>query len=73
MSIFNLTSRELEIIEKLVNGWSNKRIAVTLKIEPNTVRVHLQNIYQKMDVHSRFEVIVKYYEIKVITGYEPLY
>ena len=60
MPLFNLTSRELEILERLSRGWSNKRIAEDLGIEPNTVRVHLSNIYPKLNLHNRYEAIVRY-------------
>ena len=72
MTMFNLTSREMEILERLARGWSNKRIAIDLDIEPNTVRVHLSNIYPKMNVHNRFEAIVRYNnEIKLL-GYSTI-
>jgi DNA-binding NarL/FixJ family response regulator len=64
MPFLNLTSRELELLEKLSNGWSNKQIAAALDIKPNTVRVHLQNIFPKLGVHSRFEAIVMFKDLE---------
>ncbi|HLN20526.1 MAG TPA: LuxR C-terminal-related transcriptional regulator [Bacteroidales bacterium] len=63
-----LTPREEEIIKTLADtGWSNKKIANFLHINYNTVRVHLQNAFPKMDVHCRHEAIVKYRNEKANT------
>lgn len=53
----NLTRREKEIIENLVQGHSNKRIARKLDISENTVKNHLANIYSKYDVTSRTQLM----------------
>lgn len=56
-----LTARQIEIAVRIIrDGWSNKKIAKDLNIEPRTVAVHLQNIYPKLEVHSRYELIAKY-------------
>lgn len=51
------TKRELEIIDLLTRSMSNKRIALTLAISPATVKWNLQNIFQKLCVGSRYDVI----------------
>jgi len=51
------TKRELEIISLVANSMSNKRIALTLGIAPATVKWNLQNIFQKLGVSTRYEVI----------------
>jgi DNA-binding NarL/FixJ family response regulator len=56
----NLTPREMQLLEMLSKGWSNKQIATELRIKPNTVRVHLQNIFPKLAVHNRFEAMIMY-------------
>jgi two-component system NarL family response regulator len=48
-----LTTRELEVLSKLVNGRSNKEIAVELSIEHGTVRAHYNNIFRKLNVNDR--------------------
>ncbi len=54
----DLTPRELEILEWLVKGDSNKEIARELHISESTVKVHVQNILKKFKVSSRVEAAV---------------
>lgn len=53
-----LTPREIEILNYVVNGQSNKEIARSLIISESTVKVHVQNILKKFDVSSRVEAAV---------------
>ena len=48
-----LTDREREILELVAAGKSNAEIAETLWVAPGTVRKHLENVYEKLGVHSR--------------------
>jgi DNA-binding NarL/FixJ family response regulator len=52
-----LTKREKEIVSFLVHGLSNKRISSTLHISEKTVKTHLNNIFKKMKVTSRTQII----------------
>jgi DNA-binding NarL/FixJ family response regulator len=55
----SLTSRELEIVELVNEGLSNKEISRQLRIETCTAKNHLQNIMQKLGVHRRGQVGAK--------------
>lgn len=52
-----ITSREEEILQHMVNGWDAKKIAYILNISVLTVRKHIANIYEKLHVQSRAEII----------------
>ncbi len=54
---FDLTDRETEILQHLVNGYSYKMIASDLKISIDTVRFHIKKIYEKLHVHSATEAV----------------
>jgi DNA-binding NarL/FixJ family response regulator len=53
----NLTRREHEIIQLIVNGCDNKQIAENLGITVKTISFHVSNILKKLDVNSRHEAI----------------
>ena len=55
----NLTKRECEITAVLIEGKTNKEIATILFIEETTVKNHLQNIYQKLNINTRLELMKK--------------
>jgi DNA-binding CsgD family transcriptional regulator len=54
--IDNLSLREHDIFNLIIEGNSNKEIANQLNISINTVKFHIKNIYDKLDVSSRKEV-----------------
>jgi DNA-binding NarL/FixJ family response regulator len=55
-----LTAREHEILASLAKGYSYKEIAADLRIGGDTVRKHMGRIYEKLQVHSRTEAILKF-------------
>lgn len=55
---FSLTKREQEVLELMARGLNNSQIAHELDISVPTVRFHLTNIIEKMDVQTRSEVLV---------------
>ena len=50
----SLTAKELEVLALLAQGHSNKQIARALYVSDATIKTHLQHIYGKLDVQSRF-------------------
>ena len=62
----NLTAREIEVLEQLSKGLSYSIIAQNLFLSPYTVRKHIENIYGKLQVHSKLEAIQKAQKNKLI-------
>jgi DNA-binding NarL/FixJ family response regulator len=52
-----ITAREEEILKFMVSGWDSKRISTELNISVLTVRKHTANIYLKLHVQSKAEVM----------------
>ena len=55
--MYSITERENEIIKYVIVGNSNKEIGSYLYIFVNTVRNHIYNIYRKMGIKNRYELI----------------
>jgi two-component system, NarL family, nitrate/nitrite response regulator NarL len=54
-----LTGRELQVVELMARGLSNKEISQNLRIETCTAKNHVQNILQKLGVHRRSQAVAK--------------
>lgn len=63
-----LTPREIQIIEMIVQTESTEKISDILKISINTVKNHIRNIYTKLQVNSRSNLVIKAMEIGI--GYQ---
>lgn len=55
----SLSKREVEVLEQLSKGLSYTVIAQNLILSPSTVRKHIENIYKKLQVHSKIEAVQK--------------
>lgn len=55
----DLSARETDVLQHLSKGFDYKQIAENLHISPSTVRKHIENIYQKLQVHNKVEAIQK--------------
>ncbi len=66
VSGFDLSERELQVLQQLSKGLSYKEIASNLIISPNTVRRHLENIYKKMGVSNKVEAVQQAYLYKLV-------
>jgi DNA-binding CsgD family transcriptional regulator len=54
-----LSPRECEILALLASGQSNKEMARTLAISPNTIKTHVARVYEKLEVARRVQAIEK--------------
>jgi len=54
-----LSPRECEILELLASGQSNKEMARSLGISPNTVKTHIASLYDKLEVQKRMQAVEK--------------
>jgi DNA-binding NarL/FixJ family response regulator len=55
-----LTPREMEILERLAQGYTNREIASCLGCSAQTVRTHLYHVYEKLHVRCRAGAVAKY-------------
>lgn len=58
----NLSTREKEILQQLGRGLQYKQIAASLSLSTETIRTHIRNIYEKLQVHSKDEALRKAYK-----------
>ncbi|MDP3736381.1 MAG: LuxR C-terminal-related transcriptional regulator [Hyphomonadaceae bacterium] len=61
-----ISERELEVLELLAAGRSNKEISAKLNVSPNTVKTHVSKLYEKLEVRRRTEAILKARELGMI-------
>lgn len=54
---FGITPRELDVVKAVLAGQSNKEMAERLFISPRTVERHLSNLYQKLGIQSRLQLV----------------
>ena len=65
-SNFNLSDREKEVLQLLVDGNSYKMVAAEMDISIDTVRSHIRNIYDKLHVNSKSEAVAKALKHKIV-------
>ena len=61
-----LTAREREVVRMIASGLRNRDIGERLSISENTVKVHLHNIYEKLGVEGRMELLLLAQELKIV-------
>jgi LuxR family maltose regulon positive regulatory protein len=54
-----LSERELEVLQLIAEGLTNREIASRLFLSPNTVKTHTRNIYGKLDTHNRTQAVAR--------------
>jgi DNA-binding NarL/FixJ family response regulator len=63
---YNLSDREKQVLQFLVNGYSYKMIAGEMFIAIDTVRSHIKKVYEKLHVNSKSEAVAKAFKDKII-------
>jgi DNA-binding NarL/FixJ family response regulator len=65
-STLGISDRELEVLEQLAAGRSNKEIARRLELSPNTVKTHVTNLFAKLEARRRTEAILRARELGLV-------
>lgn len=63
---YNLTKREIEILELIAKGETYLQIANKIFVSPKTVRKHIENIYVKLQVHNKVDAVRLALEKKIV-------
>lgn len=66
IAALGISGRELEVLELLAQGSSNKEIADRLCVSPHTVKTHLGHLYDKLDVARRTQAVQKARELRIL-------
>ena len=64
---FDLTKRELEVLLRIAEGFTQKEIADQLFVSPNTVNTHAQHILEKLNVHNSPHAVTKAFRAELIS------
>lgn len=56
-----LSKRELQVVQKILEGLPNKTIAAQLFISERTVKFHCANIYRKLEIRNRAALMARYF------------
>ncbi|MGA2324465.1 MAG: helix-turn-helix transcriptional regulator [Sedimentisphaerales bacterium] len=66
--IWHLTPREVEVAKLVCDGMDNEQIGKELRIEYNTVRAHLGNIFRKAGVKGKARIILEFIQVTQRAG-----
>jgi len=66
LATLGLTGQEVRVLERLAAGQSNKEIARTLGLSPNTVKTHVANLFGKLEVQRRTQAVMKARDLSLI-------
>jgi LuxR family maltose regulon positive regulatory protein len=61
-----LSERELEVLQLIAAGKTNRRIASELFVSVGTVKTHINNLYRKLDAHNRTQAVARARELNLI-------
>ncbi len=54
-----MSERELEVLQLIAAGKTNRQIATELFVSVGTVKTHINNVYRKLDAHSRTQAVAR--------------
>jgi DNA-binding NarL/FixJ family response regulator len=57
-----LTSRQAQVLRGVVDGLSNKEIATRLQCAENTVELHVSNLFKRLGVNSRTQLVSRFWQ-----------
>ncbi|MDQ6643329.1 MAG: response regulator transcription factor [Chloroflexota bacterium] len=63
-----LSERELDVLQLIAEGRSNKEIARSLYVSLGTVKTHLKHIYSKLEVHTRTQAIARARDLRILSS-----
>ena len=63
-----LTARELQVISEVIKGETQREIAECLGVRPATIKVHLRNVYKKLDGVDSMRKLMRWHTIAVLRG-----
>ncbi|HEY1354227.1 MAG TPA: LuxR C-terminal-related transcriptional regulator [Ktedonobacteraceae bacterium] len=69
---YELSERELDILQGITIGLSNQEIARQMVIAESTVKWHIKNIYSKLQVHNRVQAIIKAQKLQLLYPYHTI-
>jgi two-component system nitrate/nitrite response regulator NarP len=69
--LFSLTKRERSLLQSLAEGMTNKELASRFEISINTVKFHLSNLFEKLEVRNRAQAIAFFYSRRLDQVKEP--
>ncbi len=70
--LFSLTKRERTMLQSLAEGMTNKQLAAHFEISINTVKFHLSNLFEKLEVRNRAQAIAFFYSRRLDLAKEPV-
>ena len=60
---YHLTNRELQVAKLVCRGFNNKDITAELKITSGTVKTHIRNIYRRVRIKNKIQMVLKFVDI----------
>ena len=66
LNALGITKREHAVLEQMADGQSNKEIAQSLHVSPNTGKTHVSRLYEKLEVNQRVQAVQKAKDLHLI-------